>query len=395
MTAAPLHLCPLLPLAPLPRQTENLPGIGGRLRVALADFEVEELPAYLPSGQGDHLYLWVEKRDLSGPMLRRRLADRLGIDPSDVGMAGLKDRRAVTRQWVSVPARLPRSPEGLRDEHLQVLRIERHSNKLRTGHLHGNQFHIVVRDVAAPEALDAKVATLAAAGCPNFYGEQRMGHGGATLAAGWALAQGLDGRVRVQTPDGVVHQIYLRDKQLRRLAASALQAEVFNRVVARRLAEGTLRRVLPGDHCRKVDTGGSFVTDDAGREQARVDAGLVEITGPMWGPKMPRPSGAAAALEDEVLAAAGLHMDCFRTLGSLAEGTRRPLVVRPRALTATWDGETARLSFVLPAGSFATVLLHEVLGPHASVDADGLDAADPETADGAAPLDRDGALPCA
>src|SRR5580765_2931370 len=88
----------------LPFLTPNLPGIGGRIKEQIDDFEVEELPAYEPSGQGDHLYLWIEKRDMGAEFFGRELAKRLGIKSGEIGTAGLKDRRAVTRQWVSVPA---------------------------------------------------------------------------------------------------------------------------------------------------------------------------------------------------------------------------------------------------------------------------------------------------
>jgi tRNA pseudouridine13 synthase len=260
-----------------------------------------------------------------------------------------------------------------------VLASARHGNKLRTGHLAGNRFVIVLRDLACPvgEALaraHAKVAVLAREGMPNFYGEQRMGHSGSTLAAGWALAAGLDGRVTVQTTDGVAHQIPLRDRALRRLAASALQSELFNRVVAARLEAGTLRRVLPGDLCRKTDSGGSFVTDDPAREQERLERGEIELTGPMWGPKMMRPAGEAADVEAAALAQMGLDEAAFQRLGALAQGTRRALQVRPGELACAADDASLRLRFALPAGSFATVLLHELCGPGGADDGPSEDA---------------------
>src|SRR4051812_30010139 len=93
----------MIPLTP-PLLTPDRPGIGGRIKAQPEDFEVEELPAYEPSGAGGHLFLWVEKRDLGAEYFARQIAHRLGISPGEVGTAGLKDRRAVTRQWVSVPA---------------------------------------------------------------------------------------------------------------------------------------------------------------------------------------------------------------------------------------------------------------------------------------------------
>src|SRR6516162_8479537 len=93
------------PLAPPPFSTADLPGIGGRIKTEPEDFEVEEIPAYEPSSSGDFLYLWLEKRDLGAEYFVRQVARRLGIPADEVGTAGLKDRRAVTRQMVSVPAR--------------------------------------------------------------------------------------------------------------------------------------------------------------------------------------------------------------------------------------------------------------------------------------------------
>src|SRR4051794_11937890 len=95
---------------PLPFVTGDLPGAGGALKVVPEDFEVEEVPAYEPSGEGDHLFLWVEKTGQDTAWVARALGRAAGVPESDVGYAGLKDRQAVTRQYFSVPAR---KAEGL------------------------------------------------------------------------------------------------------------------------------------------------------------------------------------------------------------------------------------------------------------------------------------------
>ncbi|HZT79541.1 MAG TPA: tRNA pseudouridine(13) synthase TruD, partial [Gemmataceae bacterium] len=137
---------PFDPLSPPPLLTAKLPGIGGRIKVQPEDFEVEEIPAYEPSGQGDHLYLWVEKRDMGAEYFARQVARRLDVPAGEVGTAGLKDRRAVTRQMVSVPARAEPNLAQLDGEGIRVLRVSRHGNKLRPGHLRGNRFRVLVRD---------------------------------------------------------------------------------------------------------------------------------------------------------------------------------------------------------------------------------------------------------
>src|SRR5271155_993900 len=133
-------------LAP-PLLTSDLPGIGGKIKFDPEDFEVEEIPAYEPSGQGDFLYLWIEKRDMGAEYFTRQIARRLDIPVGEIGTAGLKDRRAVTRQMISVPASVEGRLPQLEGDGIRVLRVGRHGNKLRPGHLHGNHFRITVRDL--------------------------------------------------------------------------------------------------------------------------------------------------------------------------------------------------------------------------------------------------------
>lgn len=402
MLAGPIHDCPLRPLQPLPRISQASVGTGGRIRVAVEDFEVEEIPLYLPNGEGEHLYLWIEKVDIAAETLRRTVARALQVGPGEVGMAGMKDRRAVTRQWVSVPRRAESLVAAIEGPRIRVLQAKPHRNKLRTGHLAGNRFRILLRgcEPGALAAAQAKVASLTETGLPNFYGSQRMGHGGATLAAGWALGMALHGFAQVRLADDTLHAVNLNDRSLRRLAASALQSEVFNRTLAARMERGLLDRVLPGDLCRKPETGGQFVTDDAEREQSRMMTGQIELTGPMWGPKMPRPLADAAAFEREVLERCGIDESLFARIGALAEGTRRPLVVRPQELSATMTDDGLLLQFVLQSGSFATVLVHEFVGPlpdeGAGEDAFAAEAADDdvEATSESAPF-AIGQVPCA
>src|SRR6516165_7650936 len=135
-----------------PLLTADLPGVGGHIKSVPEDFEVEEIPAYEPSGTGEFLHLWIEKRDMGAEYFVRQVARRLDIAVSEVGTAGMKDRRAVTRQRVSVPARAePRLPQ-LEGDGIRLLNVSRHGNKLKPGHLHGNRFRILLRDVVADAA---------------------------------------------------------------------------------------------------------------------------------------------------------------------------------------------------------------------------------------------------
>jgi tRNA pseudouridine13 synthase len=340
-----------------PLLTANLPGIGGRIKTQPEDFVVDEIPAYEPCGSGDHLFLWIEKRDMGAEYFQRQIARRLDVPPGAIGMAGLKDRRAVTRQWVSAPAAAESNLAQLDGDGIHVLQVSRHTNKLKPGHLHGNRFQILIRepDPAAPERLAAILECLRANGLPSFYGSQRFGKDGETACMGFAL---LKGEAYVAA-DG--SRPNLRGPFLRKLAISAAQSGLFNVYLARRMVDGLFRRVLEGDVMMKWPAGGMFVADDVPREQERFDRRETVSGGPMFGRKTFRAVGPAAEREARVLEAAGLTPAMFRGFGKLLPGTRRHNIVYCDDLTADTTPDGVRLSFTLPAGSYATVLLREVM----------------------------------
>ncbi|HKI33461.1 MAG TPA: tRNA pseudouridine(13) synthase TruD [Gemmataceae bacterium] len=345
------------PLQPPPLLTADLPGIGGRIKTVPEDFEVEEIPAYEPSGEGDFLYLWVEKRDMGAEYFARQVAKRLGIPPAEVGTAGLKDRRAVTRQMVSVPAGCSGRVESLDGDGIRVLSVGRHGNKLKPGHLHGNRFRILIRDAdpAATQRLEPILSRLSSEGLPNFYGPQRFGRDGETVLLGLSL-------LRHEPPPVVAgRKPNLRSPFLRKLALSAAQSALFNHSLARRLADGLMRRVLPGDVMAKWPFGGLFVAEDVPREQGRFDQRETVHAGPMFGRKTFAAAGEAAVREETALADAGLARSSFNGFGKLMQGTRRHNLVYLDGLNATAEPDGVRLTFVLPAGSYATVLLREVM----------------------------------
>jgi tRNA pseudouridine13 synthase len=332
-----------------PLLTADLPGIGGRIKVEVDDFEVEEIPAYEPAGDGDHLFLWIEKRDMGAEFFTRQIAKRLGIGPGDVGTAGLKDRRAVTRQWVSLPGGVEPRLGELEGDGVRVLRVSRHGNKLRPGHLRGNRFRILIRDVAANAVkLAAPILDrIRRDGLPNFYGPQRFGRDGETAKLGLDLLHG--GRGGIRNPF------------LRKLALSAAQSVLFNDCLAHRINDGLLRTVLAGDVMAKWPAGGMFVATDVPAEQARFDTRETVHAGPMFGRKTFAAADIAAEREAAVLRDAELTVESFAGFGKLLMGTRRHNLVYVDDLVAEQEPDGLRLTFTLPAGSYATVLLREVM----------------------------------
>lgn len=348
------------------------PGIGGRFRNQPEDFRVEELPLYEASGEGEHAVLLVEKRDLTTPRLVEVISKSLGISDREIGVAGRKDRFAVTRQFVTLPARSLNSLEPVEvqkqlrlDDHLapgesiRVLSADRHRNKLKTGHLAGNRFEIVLRDVAVSDASSSMGVLQVAqdscrqieqSGFVNYFGEQRFGHSDNSDEDGFHLLRGEKTR--------------RLNRGALRFTMSAVQSRLFNEWAAMRVDEGLAATVLSGDVMQVVESRGCFVVDpdDLPTEQSRFDLRETVPTGPIFGPKMKSPADEAATRETTILELAGLTGEEFAKFRKVAAGARRPLLVQPQDLAVKEVSESAiEFSFTLPSGSYATSLLREIL----------------------------------
>ena len=337
---------------PLPFLTADLPGIGGELKQEPGDFEVEEIPAYMPSGSGEHLFLWIEKTGITTEQLTKQIVQTLRVANMDIGVAALKDRHAVTRQFISIPAKFADRVNLLESHQVKVLSATLHGNKLRTGHLRGNRFSILLRNVA-PQALEAALpiaARLQQLGVPNYFGDQRFGTDGETAQLGFDLLKG------EKVPEDI-HPA--RRRFLLKLALSAAQSVLFNQALAARLLAGTLHQVILGDVLQVAASGGVFVCEDVAADQPRFESREVLPTGPLFGPKMKLASGTVAESEALLLQHAGLTMEHFNLYKELTSGTRRPYLILPGDLEVQQETEGLRFRFTLPSGSYATILLRE------------------------------------
>lgn len=316
-----------------------------RIRVTPEDFRVEEIPLYPAHGAGDHTFVWIEKRLRTTEQVARDLARAAGTRPGDVGYAGRKDRVSVSRQWLSVPGLDPERARGLELAGATVLEASRHPHKLRTGHLRANRFEIVVRDVAPDEAAraSARLDALVAGGMRNRFGGQRFGAGGDNAERAGRLLSG---------------ESAPRDRRAARFLLSALQAAVFNDVLAARSRPDVLE---PGDVAVVHATGGLFVVEDPEAEAARAASFDVSPTGPIFGTRVVAPSGDVARREAEALRAHGVDPARMRPpRGVRLRGARRALRIRPQDASLEARGDVARLCVTLPPGSYATVLLEEL-----------------------------------
>ena len=335
-------------------ESMNEPKPRAVIRGCPSDFVVDEIAAYEPSGAGDHLYVHFRKTTLDTPAAVRAIGAALGIEEPG-SWAGMKDRHAVTTQWASFPCPAGReiAEAALADiERVEVLRVARHMNKLKTGHLRGNRFTIGLRELD-PEALSQVEADLSAIkrdGVPNAFGSQRFGRDGDNPERAIAFLSGAE-----RAP---------RSKKLRRLLFSALQSKLFNLVLDKRVADGSWIEPIEGDLAQKHDSGGVFRVGAADLEDARTRArrGELSPTGPMFGAKMRKPEGLAADIEAEVLAT----LDDPALLSQhkrLGQGARRALrlpVEDMRWELATKGNGVLRVSFVLPKGGYATTVLSTV-----------------------------------
>jgi tRNA pseudouridine13 synthase len=396
--------------------TQELPGVGGIIRARLEDFVVEEVPLYTPCGKGEHVYFEVEKRDLSTLEALEWIGARLGREIRDFGYAGLKDRKGITRQTFSIAGVAPEDIQRLEIPKVRILRVERHSNKLRVGHLRGNRFEIRVRGVApeARERVAGIVDRILELGIPNYFGPQRFGNRGDAQWVGRALLRHdpasavrriLGAPAPTENNPNVVAARFLflqyrwhealerfpssyREErrilqyllragekydsavgllrpEVLRLYHSAFQSLLFNVVLERRLevASGDLGRLCLGDVAILHRNGAVFRVEDPEAEAPRAARFEISPSGPIFGKNTLHPSGVEGEIESGVLGEHGLRAEDFHQLQQRCQldGGRRPLRVPVADLDWTVDDEGLFLKFFLPKGSYATTFLRELM----------------------------------
>lgn len=390
--------------------TADLPGTGGVIKEIPEDFIVEEIPLYLPCGEGEHSYVVIEKRGVTTLEAIRRLSRALGVTDREIGYAGMKDSRGITSQTLSLPRVEPDRILSLSLPGIRVLSVARHRNKLKPGHLAGNRFSIRVRGVAADaaERAAAVLQVLSARGVPNYFGLQRYGGLGNSHRIGKALLRGdyrgavdeimgdpdvvrderwrhaveayrrgdlaasLDsfpGHCRTEReilqrllkrPEAYQRALDAVSPKLRKLYLSAYQSSLFDRVLESRLDR--IDTLETGDLAFRHDNGACFLVEDRAAEAERVRDFQISPTGPMFGCKMKLPEGLPRETEEAVLLAEGLELASFNPPGGLRmEGERRPLRIPLRELSMDMDDDGLLLGFSLPKGAYATSVLREIM----------------------------------
>lgn len=323
------------------------PAVTGVIRTQPEDFRVIENLGYEPTGQGEHLWLWIEKRQANTVDVARDLARLAGVHPRTVSFAGLKDRNAVTRQPFSI--HLPGKPDPdwaqWPDQPFKVLSATRHARKIQRGRLAGNAFELIIRELEGDlPRLERHLRTVAEHGVPNGFGEQRFG--GNNIARAKALFSGELGR----KPSKAKRGFYL----------SAARSLIFNLVLAERIAAKNWNHLIDGDIAMLDGTRSVFVADagDADQQQRcqRLD---LHPTGPLPGLGEPANEGAAAEIERMVFEQQADLVAGLENFGLKAE--RRALRMRVADLDWSLEGNMLALRFNLQRGCYATSVLREII----------------------------------
>jgi tRNA pseudouridine13 synthase len=329
------------------------PLAAGALRASPEDFRVDEILGFDAAGDGPHALLHVRKRGANTEWVARELARAAGCKPFDVGFAGLKDRNALTTQYFTVPRGKRAAEEflGLAGDGYEVIAAAPHQRKLPRGALAGNRFEIAVRGFSCDAAaLAARLSDIAGGGVPNYFGEQRFGRDAGNLAAVLAAAERVGpgaGRARGRGDAGFM--------------LSAARSLIFNAILAERVTRRTWNVLQPGDVANLDGRGSVFAVESVDDTLAARCAALeIHPTAPLVGSDASLSSGAVRELED------GIAARFPEALAVIAHermnGERRALRIRVRAMDHDYSGEVLRLRFELPAGSFATTVLREIIG---------------------------------
>ena len=347
------------PFAELPYITENIPGIGGRIRETPEDFIVEEIPAYEPNGTGEHLFINLTRRGMNTRYLKDKIASLFEIKKDEISYAGLKDRHAVATQTFSIffgynkPA-VDDVIDIIADSlPVTVNWAKYHNKKIRSGHLRGNRFTIRVNQLNVPvddayERSEKILGMLREQGLPNYYGPQRLGAEGNNMNRGHDIIKG---------------KLRLRDRWLNRFLISSYIDHLFNIYIARRIEKGFYNKLMLGDTAKKASTGGLFVVENLEDEQPRYDRHDINFTAPIYGPKMWFAEKDSGDFERLILEEAEITLEELKKVK--VRGSRRVGRLNPEIKLEKTD-KGLQFEFSLPKGSYATTVLREFMKPPSS-----------------------------
>ncbi len=321
---------------------------GALIKSSPEDFEVEESLGFEPSGAGEHLFLWVEKRGLGTMELIERLAREYGLKPSLFGHSGLKDKHALTRQWLSLHLPGTASPVNQTDgDGYRILRQLRHHKKLRPGSHRGNRFRVCLRQFDDfTDETRQQIESVSRNGFANYFGRQRFGSRQDNVRQ--ALAQ--LGKRRLP-------------RARKSLYLSSLRSHLFNQILAQRIRCGYWQKPLDGDVF--MLRGSHSIFSETADEQLLERYRRMDISScaSLYGAGRNLMSAQALELERQQFEKHADIVECLDRHDSKLQ--MRPLRVGVDSFDYEYDAEksTLRLELSLPTGSYVTSLLEHFVNP--------------------------------
>jgi len=322
----------------------------GFLRSEMADFKVFENLPFQPCGEGEHLFIHVRKTGENTAFIAKQLAKHFGVKENLVSYAGLKDRFAVTEQWfgIHVPGKAVFDLSELSIEGIEVLSSARHNKKLRIGALTGNRFQITLKKVTEVEELVRRWHAIVAHGVPNYFGEQRFGIEGGNIEKALSLFSGTK----------------VKDKKKRGIYLSAARSLIFNTMIDERIKNNQFDQLSDGDVCMLAGTQSVFIADEIDDSiTKRFTEKDIDITAPMWGAGELMTTQEIQTFEQTIGSQFQAFCDGLAKFGLKQERRRIRLCVSNADISVTKEGDdsTVVLDFSLPAGSYATTVIRELL----------------------------------
>ncbi len=400
-------------------------GIKGQIRTKNEDFYVEEIPETHPSGEGPNTWLWIEKNGRTTLEVVLDIARELKINRKQMGFAGMKDKKAVTRQWICISNKTPEELQGIEDKlhHVKIINITPNQKKLRMGQLVGNKFRLMIRDVGDPEAAAQEaeeiLGELKERGVPNYYGYQRFGKDRPnTHLVGKALIKGgvkeavdryvghpydtepqhiqaarrfydegeleeslesmpsgmryekmmLHALIKEKKKKGELNEksytLALRSipKPLSRMFVHAYQSYLFNKVVSERTKLG-IDQYVKGDIL--IDNEEHLIHEFKEEEiDEEIKNFQAHPSAPLYGSKVPLAGGKLGEMEQKILDEENLKLEDF-TVPQMpklgSHGIRRAMRFKIWDIAAEATDEGVMVSFSIPKGCYATAVLREIM----------------------------------
>ena len=325
------------------------PTVHGLYKQQYEDFIVIEELGFDLTGEGEHILVYLEKKDCNTIYVAEQLAKYVGISVKNVSYAGLKDRQAVTQQWFSLHMPGKETPDFSQFDlaGCRILQINRHNKKLKIGALKGNRFKIILRNLSDKQAIEPKLNLIKQYGVPNYFGEQRFGREQNNIIQAIKWASG---------------EISVKDRKKRSFYLSAARSAIFNQIVSQRIEQNIQQTVLDGDILQLSKSNSWFVSssDELPLLQQRLQNGEINITAPMVGDSSLGTASVALEFETSCLK----RWYCFEELFKKERMAtiRRSILLRPEQFEWQWISESdIEISFYLPSGCYATSVLRELI----------------------------------